>query len=93
MDKIGSLNSLILKDSLSVPLLILFALAPFSSAFLFLAVLAFVEQLNVASNRYVVKNTVPEHRVIILGFKSSLAELSAVPEPVVGPSSGPSIRS
>jgi len=84
VDKIGSLNSLILKDSLSVPLLILFALAPFSSAFLFLAVLAFIEQLNVASNRYVVENTAAEHRGLILGFKSSLAKLSAVPGPVVG---------
>ncbi len=84
VDKIGSLNSLILKDSLSVPLLILFALVPFSSAFLFLAVLAFVEQLNVASNRYMVENTTPEHRGLILGFKSSLAKLSAVPGPVVG---------
>lgn len=84
VDRIGSLNSLILKDSLSVPLLILFALAPFSGAFLFLAVLAFIEQLNVASNRYVVENTTPEHRGLILGFKSSLAKLSAVPGPVVG---------
>lgn len=84
VDRIGSLNSLILKDSLSVPLLILFALAPFSGAFLFLAVLAFIEQLNVASNRYMVENTTPEHRGLILGFKSSLAKLSAVPGPVVG---------
>ncbi|WP_457752504.1 MFS transporter [Thermococcus sp.] len=84
VDRIGSLKSLILKDSLSVPLLILFALAPFSSAFLFLAVLAFVEQLNVASNRYVVESTEREHRALILGFKSSLAKLSAVPGPVVG---------
>ncbi|MCD6373838.1 MAG: MFS transporter [Thermococcus sp.] len=84
VDRIGSLNSLILKDSLSVPLLILFALAPFSGAFLFLAVLAFIEQLNVASNRYVVENTRREHRGLILGFKSSLAKLSAVPGPVVG---------
>jgi len=84
VDKIGALNSLILKDSLSVPLLVFFALAPFSSAFLFLAVLAFVEQLNVASNRYVVENTLPEYRALILGFKSSLAKLSAVPGPAVG---------
>ncbi len=84
VDRIGSLNSLILKDSLSVPLLVLFALAPFSGAFLSLAVLAFIEQLNVASNRYVVENTRREHRGLILGFKSSLAKLSAVPGPAVG---------
>ncbi len=84
VDRIDSLNSLILKDSLSVPLLILFALAPFSSAFLSLAVLAFIEQLNVASNRYVVESTEREHRALILGFKSSLAKLSAVPGPAVG---------
>ncbi|GAB6136575.1 MFS transporter [Thermococcus prieurii] len=84
VDRIGSLNSLILKDSLSVPLLILFALTPFSGAFLALAILAFVEQLNVSSNRYVVENTRREHRGLILGFKSSLAKLSAVPGPVVG---------
>ena len=84
VDRIGGLNSLILKDSPSVPLLILFALAPFSGAFLFLAVLAFIEQLNVASNRYMVENTTPEHRGLILGFKSSLAKLSAVPGPIVG---------
>ncbi len=84
VDRIGSLNSLILKDSLSVPLLILFALEPFSSAFLFLTALAFIEQLNVASNRYLVENTVPEHRGLVLGFKSSLAKLSAVPGPAIG---------
>jgi len=84
VDRIGSLNSLILKDSISMPLLILFALARFPGAFLSLAVLAFIEQLNVASNRYVVENTKREHRGLILGFKSSLAKLSAVPGPAVG---------
>ncbi|WP_158523793.1 MFS transporter [Thermococcus henrietii] len=84
VDRIGSLDSLILKDSLSVPLLVLFALAPFSGAFLSLAALAFIEQLNVASNRYVVENTRWEHRGLILGFKSSLAKLSAVPGPAIG---------
>ena len=84
VDRIGSLNSLILRDSLSVPFLLLFALAPFPSASLFLAVLAFIEQLNVASNRYVVESTIPEHRGIVLGFRASLARLSAVPAPAVG---------
>ncbi|KUH33157.1 hypothetical protein APY94_07055 [Thermococcus celericrescens] len=84
VDRIGSLNSLILRDSLSVPFLLLFALAPFPSASLFLAVLAFIEQLNVASSRYVVENTIPEHRGIVLGFRASLARLSAVPAPSVG---------
>jgi len=84
VDRIGSLNSLILKDSLSVPLLIIFALAPFSSAFLFLTALAFIEQLNVSSSRYLVENTAPEHRGLVLGFKSSLAKLSAVPGPAIG---------
>ncbi|WP_297519707.1 MFS transporter [Thermococcus sp.] len=84
VDRIGSLNSLILRDSLSVPFLLIFALAPFPLAFLFLAVLAFIEQLNVASNRYVVESTIPEHRGIVLGFRASLARLSAVPAPSVG---------
>jgi len=84
VDRIGSLNSLILKDFLSIPLLILFALAPFSGAFMSLWFLAFVEQLNVASSRYLIENTTPEHRALVLGFKSSLAKLSAVPGPVVG---------
>ncbi|WP_456395976.1 MFS transporter [Thermococcus sp.] len=84
VDRIGSLNSLILRDSLSVPFLLIFALAPCPLAFLFLAVLAFIEQLNVASNRYVVESTIPEHRGIVLGFRASLARLSAVPAPSVG---------
>ncbi len=84
VDRIGSLNSLILRDSLSIPFLLLFSLTPFPSASLFLAVLAFIEQLNVASNRYVVENTIPEHRGIVLGFRTSLARLSAVPAPAVG---------
>ncbi len=84
VDRIGSLNSLILRDSLSIPFLLLFALAPLPSAPLFLAVLAFIEQVNVASNRYIVESTIPEHRGIVLGFKASLARLSGVPAPAVG---------
>ncbi|NJE05505.1 MFS transporter [Thermococcus sp. M36] len=84
VDKYGSVKSLILKDTLSIPLLGIFALALSPVALLSLIFLSFIEQLKVASERYVVENTNPEYRGLILGVKNSLTRIFSVPGPMLG---------
>ncbi|MGB9630545.1 MAG: MFS transporter [Candidatus Methanodesulfokora sp.] len=83
VDRCGSLVSLIINDSLSIPLLILFTF-PMPVAAVSLAISAFIEQLRVASDRFIVEKTEQRHRALMLGLKRTLMGLCGVPGPLIG---------
>ncbi|MBO3832398.1 MAG: MFS transporter [Candidatus Brockarchaeota archaeon] len=84
VDRAGSLLLLIIRDVLSLPLLLTFALAPLPMALTSLAFLAFIEQLSIGLNRYLVEKTKQEHRSLVMGLMNAVKQASGIPSPLLG---------
>lgn len=83
VDRIGSINSLLITSILAIPLLMAFALAPIPISIAALAALAFLEPLNLARNKYIVENTDIKYRGRILGIINAIAVLASLPAPLI----------
>jgi len=83
VDRIGSINSLLIMSILAMPLIVAFASAPIPVSIVSLAALAFLESLNLARNKYIVENTDMNYRGRVLGIINSVAVLASLPAPLV----------
>ncbi|MBO3841520.1 MAG: MFS transporter [Candidatus Brockarchaeota archaeon] len=81
---VGGLLSLIIRDVLSFPLLLTFALTPPPMAVASLVFLAFIEQLRIGLNQYLVEKTEQEHRSLVMGLISAVRQVSGIPSPLLG---------
>ncbi|MEM2598716.1 MAG: MFS transporter [Thermoproteota archaeon] len=79
-----SLISLIIRDVLSLPLLLAFVLAPPPVVAASLAFSALIAQLSIGLNRYLVEKTEQEHRSLVQGFMNAVRQVSGIPGPLLG---------
>lgn len=82
VERIGSINSLLIISILAIPLLMVFALAPIPISIASLAALALLEPLNLARDKYIAENTDIEYRGRILGIINAIAVLASLPAPL-----------
>jgi Major Facilitator Superfamily. len=84
VDKLGSILSLILLNSLALILIPTFALAPILIALICFTLLSFLDSLNIARDKFVIENVNPEHRSLMLGSYRSITALPRIIGPLIG---------